>query len=412
MSGKYLRDISCIDQLELSGKNTFIRVDFNVPMVGGKITDDKRIQAALPTIKYALDKGAKVILASHLGRPKGEYKKEFSLETVAQHLGELLGIEVILIEEASSDAPKGLLHSLKPTQVLLLENLRFDDRETKNEASLVNRWLEYVDVYINDAFGASHRAHASIVGLPNQLETPHGTEGPIENKAMGFLVQKEIEILSKMVSEPQKPFWAIMGGAKVSDKIKVIESLIDLVDGIVIGGAMAYTFLKAQGLSVGKSLVEKGQLNYAKDLMERMQARDKKLLLPVDHVVVESLDEAAEVRTTSSAAIDEGWMGVDVGPQTREAIAQELVQSGSVFWNGPMGIFEREEFSKGTFFVAETLSHLDAFTIVGGGDSAAAAKVSGFADKMDHISTGGGASLEFLQGDSLPGLEVLRKKKR
>lgn len=398
-----LQGIRTIEELDLTDRNVFIRVDFNVPIKDGKITDDLRIRAALPTIRYALEKKAKVILASHLGRPKeGQFEAKYSMEPIASHLGELLGGEVILIEEPSSEAPKALLGGLKPHQVLLLENLRFEAGETKNAHELALKWAEYTEVYINDAFGASHRAHASIVALPEL----------IKERGVGFLVKKELEALSKLLERPERPFYAILGGAKVSDKIGVIENLVDLVDGFFIGGAMAYTFLKAKGVSVGKSLVEKDQVKYASELMQRMETRGKKLFLPVDHIVVEQLDEAAERKTTAAATIDEGWMGVDIGPKSAELFAHEIRGAKTVFWNGPMGVFEMKPFSKGTFTVAEALAQVNGMTVVGGGDSAAAAKESGHADRMTHISTGGGASLEYLQGDVLPGVEVLRKKKR
>lgn len=398
-----LKGIRSIEEFDLSGKNVFIRVDFNVPMKDGKITDDKRIQAALPTIKYALENGAHLVLASHLGRPKSEADRDkFSLEPVAQHLGQLLSAEVILVEEPASDAPKGLLAGLKNNQIILLENLRFDEGETKNASELASIWAEYTDVYINDAFGSSHRAHASIDRLPSL----------IQNKGIGYLVHKEVEMLDRILHTPEKPYWAVLGGAKVSDKIEVIRQLGELVDGFIIGGAMAYTFLKASGLPVGNSLVEKDKLHYARDLMEKMKVKEKKFLLPIDHLAVQNIDIAAEVRVTESAVIDEGWMGVDIGPKSRELFAKELGEAKTVFWNGPMGIFEMEPFSQGTFSLARTIADLDATTIVGGGDSASAAKASGCTEAMTHVSTGGGASLEYLQGEKLPGLEALRQNSK
>ena len=398
-----LKNIKLIEELELKNKNVFIRVDFNVPMNDGTITDDNRIQAALPTIKFAMDQGAKVILASHLGRPKdGVFEKKYSLEPVARHLGGLLNCDVMLIEDPSGEAPKGLLAGLKSNQILLLENVRFEAGETKNSHELALHWAEYTDVYINDAFGSSHRAHASMVALPEL----------ISQKGVGFLVKRELEALSQLLNTPKKPFFAVLGGAKVSDKIGVIENLADLVDGFVVGGAMAYTFLSAKGIRVGKSLVEKDQMKYASELMSRLEARNKKFILPVDHVVVQSLSEVTQHRVTSGPAIDDGWLGVDIGPKSSELFSAELRAAKTVFWNGPMGIFETSQFAHGTFSVAKAISQIDGVTIVGGGDSASAAKESGCADKMTHISTGGGASLEYLQGDLLPGIEVLRIRVR
>ena len=396
-----LKGISRIDQFkdaDLKDKNVFIRCDFNVPMSKGKITDDRRIRSALPTIQYALSKGARVILASHFGRPeKKEDRAKFSLEPIAAHLGELLQMEVLLIEDPGSDAPKGLLPNLRAKQILLLENLRFDEGETENSMKLAQAIASYTDVYVNDAFGASHRAHASIEALPSL----------IKKKAIGFLISKEIESLDRLLFETSRPYYAILGGAKVSDKISVIENLIDRVDGIIIGGAMAYTFLAAQKKPMGASRVEKDKIAFAAHLIERMDARSKPILLPIDHVISDSLTGAPSV--TSDVVIPEGKMGLDIGPKTQKLYAEKLKSAKTVFWNGPMGVFENENFSKGTFKIAEVLANLEgAMTIVGGGDSASAAEASGFAEKMTHISTGGGASLEYLQGDKLPGLEVLR----
>lgn len=396
-----LKGIKTVRDFELEGKVVFLRLDLNVPMEDGKITDENRITASLPTIKYCMEKGAKIVMASHLGRPKTKDDKEFSLEPVAKRLQEHLNAEVILVEEPDSDAPKALLQSLKKNQLILLENVRFEPGETKDSVEFAQKIANYTDIYINDAFGASHRAHATIHALPSVMP----------QKGIGFLIEKEITMLDSLLQNPKAPYIAVMGGAKVSDKIAVIERLMDVVDGFIIGGAMAYTFLKAQGLPVGKSLVESDKLKYAKEMIERIEARNKTILLPVDHVVSKAFNDTINMRATKDVAIGEDEMGLDIGPQSLKNFATALHEAGTIFWNGPMGVFETEAFSKGTFGVAKAIAESSATKIVGGGDSAAAAEMSGFADKMTHISTGGGASLEYLQGDKLPGLEVLRNKR-
>ncbi|OFZ18844.1 MAG: phosphoglycerate kinase [Bdellovibrionales bacterium RBG_16_40_8] len=395
--------IKSIEDFDLKDQRVFLRLDLNVPIKNGNITDTTRIDAALPTIKYALEHGAKLVVASHLGRPVSEADRaKYSMEPVADKLGKLLNCEVILVEEPESEAPKALLRGLKPKQFILLENLRFNKDETENGDSLTDAICEYTDIYINDAFGASHRAHSSIVGVPTKVPR-HG---------IGFLMKKEIEMLDKVMQNPESPFAIILGGAKVSDKMGVIENIIDRVDTILVGGAMAYTFLAAQEVPVGNSRVEKDRIKYAHDLLERMKMRGKRMFLPVDHCVVAKLENTSEVTVTSDAAIGAGLLGVDIGPKTIELFRKEIMSAKTVFWNGPMGIFETPAYAKGTFAIAKMLSELkDATTIVGGGDSAAAIKASGFADKVTHISTGGGASLEFLQGDKLPGVEALRDRK-
>jgi phosphoglycerate kinase len=401
-----LKGIKLIEDFELKDKRVFIRVDFNVPTEDGPngtqvITDDNRIRAALPTIRYALDKGAKIVLASHFGRPEGgpDDRKKFSMEPIGNRLGELLEAEVILVDDPNSDAPKGLLPSLRPNQLILLENLRFDKGETKNSREFALQMASYTDIYINDAFGASHRAHASISALPEA----------VTQKGIGFLIQKEIEMLDVLLFKAPTPYMAILGGAKVSDKIPVIENMIDRVDMFFVGGAMAYTFLTANGVAVGKSRVEKDKVSFAREMLARISARGKKLLLPIDHIITNDFLAPSEIKTTTDANIPDGYIAVDIGPKSRELFRKELQRAKTVFWNGPMGVFEKPEFAKGTFAIAETLAGLTgALTIVGGGDSAAAAEASGYKDKMTHISTGGGASLEYLQGDKLPGLEVLR----
>ncbi|UXR65186.1 phosphoglycerate kinase [Bdellovibrio bacteriovorus] len=397
-----LKGIKTVRDFELEGKVVFLRLDLNVPMEGGKITDENRITASLPTIKYCMEKGAKLVLASHLGRPKTKDDKEFSLEPVAKRLQDLLGAEVILVEEPDSDAPKHLLPSLKKNQIILLENVRFEEGETKDSVEFAQKIANYSDIYINDAFGASHRAHATIHALPSVMK----------DKGIGFLIEKEITMLDSLLQNPKRPYIAVMGGAKVSDKIAVIERLMDVVDGFIVGGAMAYTFLKAQGLPVGKSLVENDKLKYAKEMIERIEARNKTILLPVDHVATKGITDTANARVTNDVAIAEDELGVDIGPKSIKNFSVALREAGTIFWNGPMGIFENPAFAKGTFGVAQAIAESDAVKIVGGGDSAAAAEASGFADKMTHISTGGGASLEYLQGDKLPGLEILRTRVR
>jgi len=397
-----LKGIKTVRDFELNGKTVFLRLDLNVPIENGKITDETRITAALPTINYILEKGAKLIVASHLGRPKSADDMEFSLEPVAHRLTELLHREVVLMAEPSSDGVKHILYGNMKNQIICLENLRFDDGETENKTELAQQWASYSDIYINDAFGACHRAHASIYALPEVMS----------KKGIGFLIEKEVKALDGLIENPKKPYLAVLGGSKVSDKIPVIEKLIGIVDGFVIGGAMAYTFLKAQGVPVGKSRVESDKIKYAKEMIERMEVRGKTLLLPVDHIVSTDFGNAANKQVTSSAAIDEKLLGLDIGPKTIKNFTAALEKAATVFWNGPMGVFENPAFSEGTFAIAKTLAESNGIKIVGGGDSAAAAVQSGYADKMTHISTGGGASLEYLQGEKLPGLEILRPRKQ
>ncbi len=394
-----LKGAKFIEELELKDQRVFLRLDLNLPMHKGEISDETRLQAALPTIKYCLEKGAKLVVSSHMGRPKtDEHKKTLSLEPVAKRLGDLLNIEVILIEEPDGEAPKALLRSLKPNQLIMLENLRFHPDETKNGDGLVNSISEYIDIYINDAFGASHRAHASIVGLAKSVKP--------KNRAYGFLIKKETDVLNKMLTKPDKPFVAVLGGAKISDKIGVIEKLIDQVDSFIIGGAMAYTFLAADNQPTGTSLVEKDKLNFARKLVDRLKVREKNIYLPIDHVVSKSFTDTSSVKTIQ--IIPNDMMALDIGSKTIKLYQEVLKTSKMCFWNGPMGVFEKQNCEKGTFAIAESLASNNGFNIVGGGDSASAAHASGFADKMSHISTGGGASLEYLQGIRLPGIEALK----
>lgn len=403
MASKTLEGIKSIENFQLEDKRLFLRLDLNVPLNdAGEITDDTRIRAALPTIRYAIDKGAKIVLASHLGRPKGGPDPKYSLEPVAGALNKILEKEIILVEEPASHATKALLAGLKPSQIILLENLRFDKGEEKNDREFAQRLASFTEIYINDAFGASHRAHASIVAFPELME----------KRGLGFLMRKEIEMLDRVRLNPEPPFVTVMGGAKVSDKIEMIEMLLEKIDSMIIGGAMAYTFLASQGVPVGSSLVEKDKVKFAGELLERARVRRKRILLPLDHKITKGIKDTASLKTTEGTAIPEGWMGVDIGPKTVIAYAQELQKAKTVFWNGPMGVFETPEFSEGTFEVAKAICGTQAVTIVGGGDSASAAHASGLADKFSHISTGGGASLEFLQGDKLPGVEALRAPKR
>ena len=394
-----LKGIKSIEDFDIENKVVFIRCDFNVPMNGKEITDDLRIRATLPTIEYARAQGAKIVLGSHLGRPKTEGDREsMSLEPVADKLREFLDTNVYLVEDPLGEATKGLLSGMKRGEIILLENLRFTQGEVKNSHDLSQTVSEYAEVYINDAFGASHRAHSSISDLAKSFES----------RGIGFLMKKEIEMLSQVTSTPVRPYVAVLGGAKVSDKIEILDKLIDQVDTFLIGGAMAYTFLKAKGISVGASKTEEDKITFAKTFFKRMESRDKNLLLPIDHVVAKNFtSDHCEIKDI----IFDDEMALDIGPKTIASFSKALEGAKTVFWNGPMGVFENSNYAKGTFSIAEKLSELtDATTIVGGGDSAAAAIQSGFSEKMTHISTGGGASLEFLQGVELPGLSVLRKK--
>ena len=394
--------IRYIDDLQLTGKRVFIRVDFNVPLEGRRVTDDTRIREALPTLRRALELGGKVILASHLGRPKGPDPK-LSLEPVAVRLAELLGgkHEVILTDDCVGDGVKKQVKELKEGQVVLLENLRFHKEEEANDEAFARELAANADVYVNDAFGTAHRAHASTAGM-----VPF-----VKEKAAGFLMRKEIEYLGKVLKNPEKPFVAILGGSKVSDKIKVIESLLPKVDALLIGGAMAYTFLKAQGVEVGKSRVEGDKLTLATRMLEAAQRLKTPLVLPVDHIVGTELTESSVAKETPDNAIPPDMMGLDIGPKTRAIYAQHIRDARTVVWNGPMGLFEVKKFAEGTRSVAAAMSiNTQVTTVIGGGDSAAAVEQMGYAEKMSHVSTGGGASLEFLEGRELPGIKALETR--
>ncbi|MCS6837353.1 MAG: phosphoglycerate kinase [Bdellovibrionaceae bacterium] len=399
---KYLKGIRVIDQIHVSEKVVFLRLDLNVPIRHGVIEDTTRIQESLPTIKYLLEQKSKVIIASHLGRPKNKDDKKYSMLPVGEKLAELLNVEVILAEDPSPDFMKPTLKGLTKKQIIVQENLRFFEGETENSVDLARIWASYSDVYINDAFGASHRAHASIEALPRLMQ----------EKGCGFLIQKELKYLGRILDRPERPFAVILGGAKVSDKIPVLENLIDRLDFLFVGGAMAYTFLKAAGVPVGRSLVEVDQLNYCRELLERFKARHKHIFLPIDHKVADQLEMPTITKVTEDEKIPEGLMGLDIGPKTLESYQKALNQARTIFWNGPMGVFEKDEFAVGTLSLARFLAQLKGvFRVIGGGDSASAVNRAGVAQEFDHVSTGGGASLEFLQGNSLPGIEVLRDRR-
>ncbi len=387
--------------LDLKGKTVFLRVDFNVPLDEEcKIRDDSRIKAALPTINYLIEQKAKVVVASHLGRPKGEYIPEFSLKPVAERLSELIPQKVILAPDVIGEEVLKLKKELKEDQVLLLENLRFHKGETANDSSFAQLLAQGVDYYVNDAFGASHRLHASVVGIAQY----------VERSAAGFLLEKEVDYLSKAVHSPPKPYVAILGGAKVSDKIPVIENLLNKADSILIGGAMAYTFFKAQGYEVGRSLVEEDKIELARLLLDRAQEEKVNFYLPSDHLVAAEKDPNTEVKIVDSPPIPSNLMGLDIGPKTVEKYSEIISKAKTIFWNGPMGVFEIEKFSQGTMKIAEAVASSEALSIVGGGDSVAAVYKAGVSEKISHISTGGGASLEFMANETLPGIEALSEK--
>ena len=390
-----------VEDIDVAGKKVLVRCDFNVPLFEGTITNDKRIVAALPTIKYLMEQGAKVILCSHLGRPNGEYNPEFSLAPVAERLTEYLGVEVKLAEDETvvGDNAKAMAAALQDGEVMLLENVRFRKEETKNEPGFSRALASLADVFVNDAFGTAHRAHCSTTGVADFLPA-----------VCGFLIQKEITFMGGALANPKRPLVAILGGAKVSDKIGVITNLLDKCDTLIIGGGMAYTFMKALGHSIGDSLLEAEQVENAGQMMKDAEAKGVKFLIPIDNKVGREYKEDTEAMVVNSDEIPDGWMGLDIGPETQKLFADAIQGAGTVIWNGPMGVSEWDNFAAGTIAVAKAVADSGAISIVGGGDSVAAVTKLGFSDKMSHISTGGGASLEFLEGKELPGIAALNDK--
>ena len=394
MNKKTVRDV------DVKGKKVLVRCDFNVPLdADGNITDENRIMGALPTIKYLMEHGAKVILCSHLGKPKGTWKESLTLAPVAKRLSELLGMEVIFAKDIVGEDAKAKAAALQGDQIMLLENLRFDPREEKNDPSFAEELASMAELYVSDAFGTVHRAHASTAGVAAYLPA-----------VSGLLVAKELEVMGGALNDPKRPFVAVLGGAKVSDKIGVINNLLDKADTIIIGGGMAYTFAKAQGGSIGKSLCEEDKLDYALEMIAKAKKNGVKLLLPSDTVAADDFSNDAKRQVVSTMVIPEGWEGMDIGPDTIKVFCDAVKGAGTVVWNGPMGVFEFDNFAAGTRAMAQALADSGAITIVGGGDSAAAVEQMGFADKITHISTGGGASLEFLEGLELPGVACLLDK--
>ncbi len=391
-----------VDNIQVKGKKVLVRCDFNVPIKDGKITDETRILGALPTIKKLIADGAKVILCSHMGKPKGEPKPELSLAPVAERLSAHLGIPVVFAADDNvvGEQAKAAVAAMKDGEVVLLQNTRYRKEETKNEENFSKELASLAEVFVNDAFGSAHRAHCSTVGVTEFLDTA----------AAGYLLGKELDFLGKAVNDPERPLVAILGGAKVSDKINVINNLLEKVDTLIIGGGMAYTFMVAQGYSVGTSLLEADKVDFAKEMIAKAKAKGVNFLLPVDTVVGKEFKEDTEYKTVKSSEIPDGWMGLDIGEETRKLFADALKDAKTVIWNGPMGVFEMANFAKGTIAVAQALADIDAITIIGGGDSAAAVNQLGFGDKMSHISTGGGASMEFLEGKVLPGVAALNDK--
>jgi len=389
--------VRSLDDLDVAGKRVFVRVDFNVPLDEGHVGDATRIEATLPTIRWLLEHDARPVLASHLGRPKGKPKPEFSLKPVAEKLAELLGSPVTLAPDCVGAATEAVVKAMKPGEVVLLENLRFHAKEEANDDGFARQLASLADVYVNDAFGAAHRAHASTAGITKYLRT----------RAAGRLLHREVEVLSGLLAAPQKPFLAILGGAKVSDKIGVIDHLLDRVQAFCIGGAMAYTFLKAQGKPVGKSRVEEDKVELARETLKRAEAKGVTVHLPVDHLVADAPKAGARTEIVSADAVPDDLLGVDIGPETAERYTEAVRRARTVLWNGPMGIFEIDEYAKGTMAIAEALAASDATSVVGGGDSVAALAKADKLDAVTHVSTGGGASLELLEGRTLPGLTAL-----
>ncbi|MVB11262.1 Phosphoglycerate kinase [Caprobacter fermentans] len=389
-----------VEDIDVKGKRVLVRCDFNVPFdPEGNISDPKRIDEAMKTIRYLRDHGAKVILCSHLGRPKGEFNPKFSLAPVADYLSKKLGAEVKMAKDVIGESAKSIAAGLKDGEVELLENVRFHKEEEKNDPAFAKELASLADIYVNDAFGTAHRAHASTAGVADYLPA-----------ACGYLIQKEITIMGGALANPKRPFVAILGGAKVSDKIGVITNLLDKVDTLIVGGGMAYTFMKALGYSIGSSLCEEDKVGLASDLMAKAKEKNVRFLLPVDNVVADEYEKDAQYKTVNSDTIPDGWMGLDIGEKTRKLFADAICGAGTVVWNGPMGVSEWEHFEGGTVAVAKAVADSGAVSIIGGGDSAAAVEKLGFAEKMTHISTGGGASLEFLEGKELPGIACLNDK--
>lgn len=391
-----------VEDLNVKGKRVLVRCDFNVPVKDGVITDENRITASLPTIKKLIDEGAKVILCSHMGKPKGEVKPELSLAPIAVRLSEKLGLDVKFAKDDNvvGENAKAAVAAMKDGEVVLLENTRYRKEETKNEDSFSKELASLADIYVDDAFGSSHRAHCSTVGVTKY----------VEESAVGYLMEKEIEYLGNALENPVRPFAAVLGGAKVSDKINVINNLLEKVDILIIGGGMAYTFIKALGGNVGDSLLEEDKVEYAKEMIAKASQKGVKFLLPIDTVVVKEFKNDAISDIVPTGLIPDGWMGVDIGPETRKLFCDALRDAKTVVWNGPMGVFEFSNFAKGTEAIAEVMAEIDGTTIIGGGDSAAAVNQLGYGDKMSHISTGGGASLEFLEGKELPGVAAVQDK--
>ncbi|MGU9538521.1 phosphoglycerate kinase [Clostridium tepidum] len=391
-----------IEDIDVKGKKVLVRCDFNVPLNEGKITDENRLIGALPTIKYLIEQGAKIILCSHMGKPKGEPKKELSLLPVAKRLSEMLNKEVIFADDDNvvGENAKKAVENMKDGDVVLLQNTRYRKEETKNEETFSKELASLADVFVNDAFGTAHRAHCSTVGVTKYLK----------EAVCGYLIQKELKFLGNAVETPERPFVAILGGAKVSDKINVINNLLDKVDTLIIGGGMGYTFLKSLGYNIGDSLLEEDKVEYAREMINKAKEKGVNFLLPVDITIADRFDKDAEPIVTEDQNVGDGYMGLDIGSKTAKIYADAIKSAKTVIWNGPMGVFEFKNFAKGTIEVAKAMAESDAVTIIGGGDSAAAVNIFGFGDKMSHISTGGGASLEFLEGKELPGIAALNDK--
>lgn len=388
-----------VKDIDVKGKRVFVRVDFNVPMEDGKVTDDTRIRAALPTIQYLVDEGAKVILTSHLGRPKGEVKEELRLTAVGERLAELLGKPVKKLDESVGENVKAVVAAMEDGDIVLLENVRFHAGEEKNDPALAKQFAELADVYVNDAFGAAHRAHATTAGIAEFLPA-----------VSGFLMQKELDVLGKALADPDRPFTAIIGGAKVKDKIDVINHLLEKVDNLIIGGGLSYTFTKAQGHEVGTSLLEEDKIDLAKSFIKKAEDKGVNFYMPVDVVIADEFSKDANTQVVAIDKIPADYMGLDIGPKTAEIYADVIKNSKLVIWNGPMGVFEMDAFANGTKAVANAMAETEGYTVIGGGDSAAAVEKFGVAEKMSHVSTGGGASLEFMEGKELPGVVALNDK--